>query len=522
MLEIEGRTLPNSLGEMLRGSAAADPAKPAVVFNGETTSYGALDVMVDTLAAHLRKKGIGKGDKVALYMVNSPFFIAAYFAIARAGAVIVPINLLLNAEEITYILENSEAKGIIFYEAFAEMVKNVFPQAPGATVRVAVGSAGEVEADSFADIMASPVQDFTPAEIDREDLAAILYTSGTTGKAKGAMLSHRNLLANATAASIALKTGPDDRFLTVLPMFHSFAGTAGLVMPLICRATIIPVVRFMPDDVGRTIAQQQATVFLGVPSMYTIFTNLPEERRPDLSSLKLAVSGGASMPVEVMKRFKERYGIPILEGDGPTECGPVTTVNPVGGVRKPGTIGPPIPSVEMRIVDDEGNDLPVNEIGEIVVRGPSVISGYWKNPDATEESFFGDWFRTGDLGNVDEDGYFSIVDRKKDLIIVNGMNVYPRQVEEVIYRMPQVAEVAVVPEPERLHGEVPRAVIALKEGQELTQQEVMSFCRTHLGRFQVPRIVEFMDALPKNATGKILKRELTRKGEVERGIDNSP
>ena len=467
MFEIEGRAVPDSLGDMLRRSAAADPAKPAVVFNGEETPYGALDAMCDSIAAWLGKQGITKGDRVAIYIVNSPWFIASYFAVVRLGAVVVPINLLLNPEEVTYILNDSGAKGIIFHEAFAPALKAVLPQTPDVRVRVVVGKTDAVDAVPLADVVSTPAAAFTPPEIaPQSDLAAIIYTSGTTGRAKGAMLTHRNLLANATAASVALKTTDADRFLIVLPMFHSFAGTAGVIMPLVCRATIIAVVRFLPDDVARIMSEQRATVFLGVPSMYTIFANLPDERKPDFSALRLAVSGGAALPVEVMERFERRYGIPIQEGDGPTECGPVTTVNPVGGIRKPGTIGVPIPTCEMRIVDDDGADLPTGEIGEIVVHGPSVTKGYWKLPEATSESFFGEWFRTGDLGNVDEDGYFAIVDRKKDLIIVNGMNVYPRQVEETIYRMPQVAEVAVVPEPERLHGEVPRAVIAPATGRK--------------------------------------------------------
>jgi len=246
--------------------------------------------------------------------------------------------------------------------------------------------------------------------------------------------------------------------------------------------------------------------------------NLPADKQPDLSSLRLCVSGGAALPVEVMQRFEERYGLPIYEGDGPTECSPVTCVNPIGGVRKPGSVGRPIPGVEMKIVDDDGNELPLGEVGEIVVRGDNVMKGYFHLPQATAEAFFGEWFRTGDLGHVDEDGYFFIVDRKKDLLIVNGMNVYPRHVEEVIYRHPAVAECAVVGEPHRLHGEVPRAVVVLKEGRAATSDDILQFCRQYLGRYQVPRRVDFMEALPKNAAGKILKRELTRRGEVERGV----
>jgi len=220
------------------------------------------------------------------------------------------------------------------------------------------------------------------------------------------------------------------------------------------------------------------------------------------------VSGGAALPVEVLQNFEKRYGVVIYEGDGPTECSPVTTVNPIGGLVKPGTIGPPIKDVEMRIVDEKGEDLPVGEIGEIVVRGPNVMKGYWKNPEATKEVFFGEWLRTGDLGTVDEDGYFAIVDRKKDLIIVNGMNVYPRQVEEVLYRHPAVKEAAVVGELHKLHGEIPVAYIALTDGGEADSKQLRKFCREHLGRFEIPKRFEFRESLPKTASGKILKREI--------------
>jgi len=509
-----------SLGEMLRASAAAAPQRAAVIFRGETTTYAALEVMSNTVAAFLRGQGIQKGNRVGLYCINSPAFVAAYFGIVKAGAVVVPINLLLGPEEVAFILGDAGARGLVFYESFAPLVKAIAPLLPALATRVVVGKTDEVLATPLAEIMAKPALAYALPEIDPDvDLAAIPYTSGTTGKPKGAMLSHGNLLANASACHQALRSRSDDVFLTVLPMFHSFACTAGVILPIFAGATISAMVRFMPDEVGATIEQTKATVYLGVPSMFAVLANLPEGGAPDLSSLRMAVSGGAALPVEIMRRFEQRYRVPIHEGDGPTECGPVTTFNPTDGIRKPGTIGPPLPTVEMRVVDGEGKDLPVGEIGEIVVRGPSVMKGYWKNPEATKEAFFGDWFRTGDLGSVDADGYFSIVDRKKDMIIVNGMNVYPRQVEEVIYRHPAVAEVAVVGEPDQLHGEVPRAVIVLKEGATATEKDILALCREHLGRFQVPRIVEFAAQLPKNATGKILKREIARaRGERERGV----
>lgn len=512
--------MPASLGSILHETTRTFPNKPAVIFAGEATSYERLESMTNAVSSCLRHNGIRKGDRIGLYCINSPEFVAAYYGIVHSGAVVVPINLLLAAEEIAYILANAEVRGLIFHEAYAKTVEKVAASVGSLSVRIVVGKPS-INADiPFSDVLKEPTSNVAFPSVDANDLAAIMYTSGTTGKPKGAMLSHANLVANVSATQEAMKVTSDDVFLVVLPMFHSFAATVGMHLPIMAGATISAMLRFSPDDVGRTIEETNATIFLGVPSMYTILANLSEGRRADLSSLRIAVSGGSALPVEILNRFERIYGVPVHEGDGPTECGPVTTFNPVGRDRKPGTIGVPIPSVEMYIADPDGKPLSTGEIGEICVRGPSVMKGYLNDPNATAESFYEDWFRTGDMGFVDEDGYYSIVDRLKDMIIVNGINVYPRQIEEIIYRHPAVHEVAVVPEPDRLHGEVPRAVISLKPGQTSSEKEIVALCRQHLGRHQVPRIVDFVDELPKTASGKILKRELTQnRANNERGIE---
>ena len=264
-----------------------------------------------------------------------------------------------------------------------------------------------------------------------------------------------------------------------------------------------------------------ATLCLGVPSMYSLLLRLPEKYTPAIQKLRFCVSGGAAMPAEVMKQFEERFGVLIYEGDGPTECAPVTCFNPIEGLRKPLSVGIAIPCVEMKIMDENGNELPTGEPGEICVRGPNVMKGYWKQPEETVKSFFGDWFRTGDIGTEDEDHYFYIIDRIKDMVIVNGMNVYPRVVEEVLYQHEAVREAAVIGRPSKLHGEVPVAFISLKEGLETTDTELRAFCMEHLGRHQVPKSFTFLDELPKNAAGKIVKRELSKQGEIERGVSLS-
>jgi long-chain acyl-CoA synthetase len=355
----------------------------------------------------------------------------------------------------------------------------------------------------------------------KEDVVAILYTSGTTGRPKGAMLTHRNLISNTSSIQEALHFEPGrDIFLVVLPMFHSFAATVGMLFPLLHGCTVVPLPRFEPELVARTIEATRATIFLGVPSMYAVFLRLADEFIETFSSLRFCVSGGAALPMEILERFEARFGKLIYEGDGPTECSPVTCVNPIGGLRKPASVGLPIPEVEMRILDEAGAELADGTVGEICVRGPNVMKGYWGRPEDTREAFFGEWFRTGDLGCRDGDGYFFIVDRKKDMVIVNGMNVYPRIIEDILYRHPAVRDAAVVGRPHKLHGEIPVAYIVLKEGGTSSEKDILDFCRQSLGRHEIPRRVHFRADLPRTATGKILKRELRLAGEVERGIES--
>lgn len=512
-----------SLHDRFRQAARRFPGNRAIVFGGRTTDYTTLDQLSDRAAASLAARGIAKGDRIGLYCVNSDAFVIAYFGILKAGAVVVPINLLLNPKEVAFILGDAEARALIYHEAFAGNVKAVPFQGPGSPFQVCIG-ANKARPDdlSWPDLLAPntpPLQDSIACS--RDDLAVLLYTSGTTGRPKGAMLTHGNLLSNTADVAQALQFRPgQDVFVVVLPMFHAFAATASMLSPLLNGCTIVPLPKFDPILTADTIAAEKATHFMGVPSMYNLLLRLPAEHVPKFTTLVYGISGGAAMPVEVMRKFEERFGKLIYEGDGPTECSPVTCVNPIGGRRKPASVGKPIPSVEMKILGETGTELPHGHVGEICVRGPNVMAGYWKLPQDTAEAFFGEWFRTGDLGTEDDDGYFYIVDRKKDMIIVNGMNVYPRIIEELLYRHPAVREAAVVGEPHEMHGEIPVAFLSLKEGASATTEEIRAFCRDSLGRHEVPRKVVFLPDLPKNAAGKILKRELRKHGELERGIDS--
>jgi long-chain acyl-CoA synthetase len=508
-----------SLAHSLRTTAQRHGHQPAVIESDRVIDYATFDRQTDAIAIALARQGIAKGDRVGLHCINSADFALAYFGILKAGATVVPLNLLQPPQALAYVLNDAAAKALLFHAALADQAVQLSAAVPTLNFSVCIGGRGVAGALAWEQVLShegeAPRVDFQP----REDLAAILYTSGTTGRPKGAMLTHANLLANADSVHRAMQWRPgSDVVIVVLPMFHAFAATVGMLAPLLCGSAIVPLPRFEPEGVADAIERTRASIFLGVPSMFNVLLRLKPERHGQFQSLRFCVSGGAALPVEVLQRFEAQFGKPIYEGDGPTECSPVTCVNPIGGLVKPGTVGLPVPDVEMRVVDDEGRELPRGEVGEIVVRGPNVMKGYWNLPDATRESFRDGWFLTGDLGLEDEDGYFSIVDRKKDLIIVNGMNVYPRIIEEALYRMPGIREAAVVGEPHGLHGEIVVAFIVGEDDQTPAEAEVRAWCRQHLGRHEIPRKFVFLPELPKNAAGKILKRELRKHGEVERGV----
>jgi len=508
----------NSLGEMLRGSAKRFSDKPAIIFQQKASSYAEIESSSNRAARFLAKKGIGRGDRVGLYCINSPSFVISYFAIIKTGASVVPVNLLLSPEEIHYILSDSGAAGLIYSDILEKNVVPAKDKLPGLRFLVASGKPSISGAVPFGEMLGEKPCEWDIPRLDqKEDVAAILYTSGTTGVPKGAMLTHGNLLFNVNSILKVLSVDENDVFLTVLPMFHAFGATAGMLTPIAAGATISALPKFMPAEVMETIHKTKSTIFLGVPAMYRLLADLPGTSMPGPCPLRFCVSGGDALPVEVMKRFEDKYRVLIYEGDGPTECSPVTAVNPIGGKRKLCSIGKPLPGVEMKIVDDSGRELKNGETGEIVVRGKNVMKGYFNMPAETRESFFEKWFRTGDLGCRDEEDYFYIVDRKKDMIIVNGMNVYPRMVENVICRHPAVSEAAVIPEPHPLHGEVPRAVIVLNPGAKATRGDIRAFCSEHLGHHEIPRIVEFVQELPKTPTGKVLKRLLRSEANKPRG-----
>jgi len=434
---------------------------------------------------------------------NLPEFTIAYYGALYAGCTVVPLNVLLAAPEVQYHLEDSRASWLVAHPLFAEPAR---AGAAAAGVPIVWAAAeGDENLAAWAD--AAPVAAMHPTPAD--DTAVILYTSGTTGKPKGAELSHSNLLLNCSVVVPKLMpVGPDDVALATLPLFHSFGQTVvqnGMVS-LGATFTLLP--RFGPEEALEIIARDRVSVFAGVPTMYFAILNFAGADGFDLSSLAWCMCGGAPMPVEVMKAFEAKYGVTILEGYGLSETSPVASFNVLDRPRKAGSIGYPVWGVEMCIMNEKDEPLPDDEVGEICIRGHNVMSGYWRKPEATKEAIRDGWFHSGDLGLRDADGSYFIVDRKKDMIIRGGFNVYPREVEEVLYGHPAIVEAAVIGVPHESHGEEVKAVVALAEGASATPEEIVAWSRQHLAAYKYPRIVEIVDALPKGPTGKILKRAL--------------
>jgi len=503
------------LPSLLKETAARYGCNPAVRFAGRDVDFATFDAVSDRVAAALAARGVQKGDRIGLYCINSDVFAMVYFGIIKAGAVVVPINLLLKPNEIEYILNDAQAVGLVYHELFAPVVSAFRVNVPSLETLVHIGAQksapGDLSWTEFTAVTDDPPRiAFDPAQ----DIASILYTSGTTGQPKGAMLTHRNLAANCRSVMDAMHFTPGkDVILVVLPMFHAFAATAGMLTPLLHGFAFAPVPKFDPVPLAEAIAATGSTVFLGVPSMFNALMRLPDSHVEKLSGLHFCVTGGAAMPVELMKRFEQRFKVPLYEGYGPTECSPVVSVNPINGAARAGSVGLPLPQVEVSIRDEQGNSLPAEQVGEICVRGPNVMKGYWQRVEDTRDAFYGEWFRTGDLGCFDQEGYLYIVDRIKDLVIVNGMNVYPRKVEDVLYQDTRVQEAAVVGEPHPTHGEIPVAYVVLQPGAEATTAaDIRKFVAERLAAFEVPRKVYFVSQLPKNAAGKVLKRALRQMG----------
>ncbi|WP_341300332.1 fatty acid--CoA ligase family protein [Lysinibacillus sp. FSL H8-0500] len=510
-----------NLVSCVRQQAIEQPEKVAYHFMGKDTTYGEFEHTVGRFAQGLKDLGIEKGDHVAFLLGNTPHYLIALYATMRLGATAIPVNPIYTPDEISYILHNGDVKAVIALDALLPLVEKgvqAFPKVQAfiicettadiAEKVAALAPAARDKTHLFTHVIANAPEVLQPVEVAEDDNAIILYTSGTTGSPKGAMLTHENIYSNARDVAHYLGIRADDRVIATLPVFHVFALTVVVNAPLLSGATVLLVPRFSPAEIFALAREQKATVFAGVPTMYNFLYQLPEVNPEDFSTIRLAVSGGASLPVALLHNFEQKFNVRVSEGYGLSEASPVTCFNPLDRERKPGSIGTSINNVENKVVDVNGQEVPVGEVGELIVRGPNVMKGYYKLPEETAMAIRDGWLYTGDLAKTDEEGYFYIVDRKKDMIIVGGYNVYPREVEEVLFAHNNIVEAAVVGFPDPNLGEAVHAYVVLKEVAATSTEDLLSYCAKHMVKYKVPKVIEIMDELPKNTTGKILRRSL--------------
>ncbi len=499
-----------NLATAFADSTRKHPHKIALFWGEREYSYAELWSQVQFVADELREQfGIVPGDRVGLWLKNCPEFIPALFGVLDAGAVLVPINNFLKPDEVSFILRDAGIDVVITDAELASHFQVLKTTRPGLKFLNVEKTLGAFRAAPAPGSQASGKTGAGKREFPERtasDLAVLIYTSGTTGRPKGAMLSHANLLHNVASCRVVLKTVENDRFAVLLPMFHSYMLTVGLLLPLLVGGSIVLVKSVHPvRNAIQEICERQATVLPGIPQFYRSMANA---QIPFKLPLRLCISGAAPLPVQVLLDFEKRLGIPLIEGYGLSEASPVVTKNPLDGTRKPGSIGLPIANVEVSVQDDDGRMLGTGEIGEVCVRGGTVMLGYWNQPEETAKALRNGWLLTGDVGYRDADGYYFITDRKKDMLLVNGNNVYPREIEEVLYQFPGVKEAAVVGWPDSRKGEQPVAFVSLNDGSTLDEKALLHFVRGKLADYKVPRRIILMPALPRNATGKIVKTGL--------------
>jgi long-chain acyl-CoA synthetase len=532
---------------VLAETARKYPDHTALIFNNAKIAFREYNEAVDRFAAALQGLGVKKGDRVAIHLLNCPQFPIAYYAILRIGGIVVPCNPVYTAREMRHQLKDSGAEVMVTLSLMYPIIKQIRAETELRHVIVAniktylppllrvlftllkekkgghrVDISGDANTYWFTDMLAQAPAKPQPVELTWDDTAVLMYTGGTTGVSKGAELTHQNILANACQCKVwinAVET--EDISLTALPLYHSFAMTTCMNLDTLTGAAmlLIPNPRDL-EDVLKNITKHKPTFYPGVPAMYVAINNYPDLSKYDLSSIKSCVSGAAGLPPEVQKRFQELTGARLAEGYGLSEATPVTHANPIWGDNRVGTIGVPWPDTEVKIVDIETGEqvLGVGERGELCIRGPQVMKGYWNMPEETANTLREGWLYTGDIAVMDEDGYFKIVDRKKDMILgAGGFNIYPREIEDVLYEHPKVLEVAAAGIPVPGKGERVKAYVVLKEGETATEEEIIAFCRENLAPYKVPKFVEFRTELPKTIVGKILRRVLVEEDKKKMG-----
>lgn len=542
-LDYPETTMPAALEE----TARKYPDHTALIFKDTKLTFREYNAAVDRFAAALQGLGVKKGDRVAVHLLNCPQFPIAYYAVLRIGGIVVPCNPVYTAREMRHQLKDSGAEVIVTLSLMYPIIKQIRAETELRHVIVAniktylppllrvlftllkekkgghrVDISGDANTYWFTDLLAKGPARPQPVELSWDDTAVLMYTGGTTGVSKGAQLTHQNILINAQQCKVWISAGEaEDISLTALPLYHSFAMTTCMNMDTLIGAAmlLIPDPRDL-EDVLKNITKHKPTFYPGVPAMYVAINNYPDLSKYDVGSIKACVSGAAGLPVEVQKRFQELTGARLVEGYGLSEATPVTHANPIYGDNRVGTIGLPWPDTEAKIVDIETGEqvLGVGEAGELCIRGPQVMKGYWNMPEETANTLREGWLYTGDIAVMDEDGYFKIVDRKKDMILgAGGFNVYPREIEDVLYEYPKVLEVAAAGIPVAGKGERVKVYIVLKKGETATEEEIIAFCRENLAPYKVPKFVEFRTELPKTMVGKILRRVLVEEDKKKMG-----
>ncbi len=533
---------------LLDNAARHYPNNTAIIYYGHKITYAQLSTFANRFAIGLQKIGVKKGDRVAIALPNIPQYLLAFFGALRAGAVVVPTNPLYTERELSHQLNDSGSTVIVMLDSFYPLVRNIRAQTAlehvivtspadflppllrtlyplsqrGVKVPEPKLSEKELKSDptlhtvqSFLSAHKGSVTAFNlPVPVTGADLAALQYTGGTTGLAKGAMLTHRNILANAMQTRYWTPKAREGKeiSLCVAPFFHAYGLTVGMNLSILAAATMILVPRFKTKDVLSAIRRYKPTLFPGIPTMYIAIMREAGDQHAQLQSIKYCISGAAPLPAKVQEDFEKMAGATLVEGYGLSEASPVTHCNPLTDKRRNGSIGLPLPDVEAIIISPQtGEQVAVGEVGEILVKGPNIMQGYWKREDETKAIFYKGWMRTGDIGKMDEEGYFYVVERAKDMIIAGGFNIYPREVEEVLFQQPDIAEAAVIGVPDEYRGETVAAFIVLKPGvkpSEETRKAIVAFCKQNLASYKVPKVIEFRENLPKSIIGKILRREL--------------
>lgn len=503
-----------TLADILKEKASTHGDRPAVIFKDSPVTYSELEARVKRLARSLQELGIGRGDKVAVMLDNCPEFIVSYFACAYLGAVAVPVNIFYKERELEYLLRDSDAVALVANPVFAEFYSKIEEKPPGFKWLIVNGE--YPEGIRLSDLEERASSEPERSDVGEEDVAEILYTSGTTGAPKGVMLTHGNLCFHADAIIQVLELKESDRALMVVPMFHGY-GITVLLCCFMMGTSFVLLNPFNPVEVFEAVEKHEVTFLPMVVAMYFALYHHPDREKYDLSSLRVGISGASAMPAQLMRDASRAFDIKILEAWGLTECSASATMQRMNMPYKEGSVGLAHPGVKVGVMDEEGNLLGPNQVGELVIQGPLVMKGYYKKPEETREALRGGWLHSGDMGYYDDQVYFFMVDRKKEMVNVGGEKVFPREVEEIMYTHPAVAEAALLPQPHERLGEVPVAVVALKPGASLRGEELMEYLSERLAKFKVPRKVIIIDSLPRNVIGKIVKKELLRmleEGEI--------